>query len=160
MRVVIAAVGRLKDGPERGITARYLDRVTQIGRNVSLGPIEIIEVSESRARRPQDRMAEEALALRAAAGTQTPFATLDERGRALSSAGFAEDMARRRDNGCSVFGFMIGGADGLSPDLVRTAEFSLAFGGMTWPHQFVRMMLAEQIYRATTILAGHPYHRA
>nr|WP_256515724.1 23S rRNA (pseudouridine(1915)-N(3))-methyltransferase RlmH [Alsobacter ponti] len=153
------AVGRLKDGPERELVARYLDRARAGGRTLGLTGFESVELPESRAARPADRKAEEAAALRARAGDATLVA-LDERGASLPSDAFAERLGRRRDEGCRALAFVIGGADGLDPALVAQAAETLSFGRMTLPHQLVRIVVAEQLYRATTILSGHPYHRA
>lgn len=160
MRLVIAAVGRLKAGPERELVARYVERTGQIGRGVGLDPPDIVELDESRARRPEDRKREEAIALTAALDRRYAVFALDERGKAMSSETFAAEIGRRRDEGAAGLAFVIGGADGLAADFAAAAVARVAFGAMTWPHQIVRLMLAEQLYRAATILAGHPYHRS
>ncbi|MFD1704540.1 23S rRNA (pseudouridine(1915)-N(3))-methyltransferase RlmH [Methylopila henanensis] len=160
MRVVVAAVGRLKAGPERELVARYLERAGQVGRGVALGPVEVIELDESRARRPEDRKRDEAAALSAALDPKLLIYALDEGGKSPGSEAFAADLGRRRDDGAAGVAFVIGGADGLAADLLARASARVAFGAMTWPHQIVRVLLAEQLYRAATILAGHPYHRA
>lgn len=160
MRLVIAAVGRLKAGPERELVGRYLERAGQVGRGVGLGVPEIVELDESRARRPQDRKRDEAAALAAALDPRLLIAALDEGGRSPTSEAFAADLGGRRDAGAAGVVFVIGGADGLADEILRRAELRIAFGAMTWPHQIVRLLLAEQIYRAATILAGHPYHRS
>jgi 23S rRNA (pseudouridine1915-N3)-methyltransferase len=85
---------------------------------------------------------------------------LDRRGKVLDSQGFADRLARWRDNSVSDVAFLIGGADGHTETLLKEAELVLSFGAMTWPHLLARAMLAEQIYRAQQLLAGHPYHRA
>ena len=84
---------------------------------------------------------------------------LDERGRSLDTAAFAQQVGRWRDSGTAELAFLIGGADGLDRDLARSADLLLALGPMTWPHLLVRGLIAEQLYRAQQILAGHPYHR-
>lgn len=160
MRLVIAAVGRMKAGPERELVGRYLERAGQVGRSIGLGPPEIVELDESRGRRPDDRKRDEAAALAAAIDPRLVIAALDEGGRSTSSEAFAADLGRRRDDGAAGVAFVIGGADGLAPDFLARAEMRIAFGAMTWPHQIVRVLLAEQLYRAATILAGHPYHRS
>lgn len=159
MRIVIAAVGRLKDGPERQLAARYAERAAQAGRGVALGPLDLREIPESRARRAEDRKREEAEALRALLVPGARLIALDETGKTFSSPEFAARLGRWRDDGAPAVQFVIGGADGLDPGLVKAAALSLAFGRMTWPHQIVRALLAEQVYRAVTILSGHPYHR-
>ena len=160
MRLVIAAVGRLKAGPERELVARYVERAGQLGRSLGLDAPEIIELEESRARRPEDRKRDEAERLRAALDARFSICALDERGKTVSSEAFAADVGRRRDDGAAGLAFVIGGADGFSAEFLAAADMRLAFGAMTWPHQIVRILLAEQIYRAATILARHPYHRS
>jgi 23S rRNA (pseudouridine1915-N3)-methyltransferase len=159
MRIVIAAVGRLKDGPERELVARYAERAAQTGRALALGPVDIREISESRAKRAEDRKREEAAALTALFVPGAPVIALEESGKSLASLEFASKLGRWRDDGAPAAQFLIGGADGLDPALVKNAALVLSFGRMTWPHQIVRALLSEQIYRAATILAGHPYHR-
>lgn len=159
MKILIAAVGRLKDGPERELVARYAERATQTGRGVALGPVEIREIAESRARRPEDRKREEAEAFGALLVPGAPLIALDETGKSISSLDFAARLGRWRDDGAAAAQFLIGGADGLDPSLVQRAGLVLGFGRQTWPHQIVRALLSEQIYRAATILTGHPYHR-
>jgi 23S rRNA (pseudouridine1915-N3)-methyltransferase len=160
MRLVVAAIGRLKAGPERELVRRYADRVGQIGRSVGLGALEIVEFDESRGRRPEERKRDEAAALRSAIDPKLALVALDERGATPSSEAFAGMIGRSRDDGAAGLAFMIGGADGLDPALIADAHHRIAFGAMTWPHQLVRLLLAEQLYRAATILAGHPYHRS
>jgi 23S rRNA (pseudouridine1915-N3)-methyltransferase len=160
MRIVVIAVGRLKQGPERDLVERYLERAGALARKLGLRSIEIHELPESRARDAMTRMAEEAAAIEALIGGKAIVVALDERGKPLDSATFARHLGQWRDSGTDSCAFVIGGADGLSPDLRRKAKLSIAFGAQTWPHQLVRVLLLEQIYRAATILSGHPYHRA
>lgn len=160
MRLAVIAVGRLKQGPERELAGRYRERFEQIGRITGFRGLQIHEIPESRAGDAATRMAEESVAISAQIPEKSMLIALDERGNGLSSTAFAEHLARWRDQGVENTIFAIGGADGLSPDLRRKAGLRLAFGAATWPHQMVRVMLLEQIYRAATILAGHPYHRA
>ena len=152
MRIVIAAVGRMKAGPERELVARYLDRAAGGGKPLALTGFDVTELSESRASSPASRKADEAKALRSTLPEGIVVA-LDERGKSIGSESFASQLARWRDDGRPAVSFIIGGADGIDPDFV------LSFSPMVWPHQLVRIMLAEQLYRATTILSGHPYHR-
>ena len=159
MRIVLACVGRAKAGAERDLAARYIERAAAAGRSLGFSGATVAERDESRARRPADRMREEAHALRGTVSPGAVLVLLDERGAALDSPAFAARLGRARDDGASAFVLAIGGPDGLAPDLHREAALVLAFGAMTWPHQLVRIMAAEQIYRAVTILAGHPYHR-
>lgn len=158
MRIAIAAVGRMKQGPERELVGRYLDRAVASGRPLALTGFDVSELTESRASSSPARKAEEAKALRAALPEGIVVA-LDERGKMLGSEGFASQIARWRDDSRPAVSFVIGGADGLDPDFVKAADLTLSFSPLTWPHQLVRIMLAEQLYRATTILSGHPYHR-
>jgi 23S rRNA (pseudouridine1915-N3)-methyltransferase len=159
MRIDITAIGRLKAGPERILFDRYLDRATATGRKLGLSGFACTELSESRASSATARKSEEARALMAALPDKACIVCLDEHGQSQTSLEFADMIARWRDDGRQNLGFIIGGADGLAPDFVKNADKVLAFSPLTWPHQLVRIMLAEQLYRATTILDGHPYHR-
>jgi 23S rRNA (pseudouridine1915-N3)-methyltransferase len=159
MRIVVAAVGRLKPGPERDLAERYRKRAADGGRNIGLRDVEIVEIRESRAREMEKRVVEESIALANLIPDGAATVVLDERGETLDSLAFTGQMKRWRDAGRPVACFLIGGADGLSASLSEQADLRLAFGAATWPHQLVRIMLLEQIYRATTLLAGHPYHR-
>jgi 23S rRNA (pseudouridine1915-N3)-methyltransferase len=158
MRIAIAAVGRMKQGPERELVGRYLERAVGTGKPLGLTGFDTIELTESRASSSPARKADEAKVLRAALPEGIVVA-LDERGKTQGSEAFANQIARWRDDGRPAVSFVIGGADGLEPDFVKAADLTLSFSPLTWPHQLVRIMLAEQLYRATTILSGHPYHR-
>jgi 23S rRNA (pseudouridine1915-N3)-methyltransferase len=160
MRVVIAAVGRLKQGPERELAADYRKRAEAVGRAFGLRAVEIVEIRESRAQDAERRRTEESIAIANIIPEQAIVAMLDERGENLDSAAFAALLRRWREDDRPAACFIIGGADGLAQSLRERARLKLAFGGATWPHQLVRIMLLEQLYRAGTILAGHPYHRA
>ena len=160
MRLIVIAVGRMKQGPERELAERYRKRFDEIGRKLGFRGLDIHEIPESRAREAQARIAGEAAEIAALVPENSVLVTLDERGDNIDSAAFARHLGRWRDEGIANTIFMIGGADGLSPDLRRKSKLTVAFGTATWPHQLVRVMLLEQIYRAATILAGHPYHRA
>jgi 23S rRNA (pseudouridine1915-N3)-methyltransferase len=160
MRLVIVSIGRLKQGPERELAERYRERFDDIGRKLGFRGLDIHEIPESRARDAATRMAEEAAAISSAIPDKSVLVALDERGDNLGSEGFARHLGRWRDEAIGNTIFAIGGADGLSPELRGKAKLRIAFGSATWPHQMVRVMLLEQIYRAATILAGHPYHRA
>jgi 23S rRNA (pseudouridine1915-N3)-methyltransferase len=159
MRVIVAAVGRLKAGPERALAERYRQRAADAGRAIGIREVEVVEVAESRAREAARRCIEESIALASLIPEGAVIVALDERGQNLDSAGLAARVARWRDGGRQTVAFVIGGADGLAPSLREKADLSLAFGAATWPHQLVRIMLLEQLYRAVTILSGHPYHR-
>jgi 23S rRNA (pseudouridine1915-N3)-methyltransferase len=160
MRLVVVCIGRLKQGPERELAERYRERFDDIGRKLGFRGLDIQEIPESRARDATTRIGEEAAAIAAAIPEKSILVALDERGDNLDSARFAQHLGRWRDEATAHTIFAIGGADGLSPDLRRKAKLRIAFGAATWPHQMVRVMLLEQIYRSATILAGHPYHRA
>ena len=159
MRLVVVSIGRSKQGPERELAERYRERFDDIGRKLGFRGLEIQEIPESRARDPSARITEEATAISAAIPEKSVLVALDERGDNIGSIAFARYLGRWRDDQVASTIFAIGGADGLSPDLRRKAKLGIAFGSATWPHQMVRVMLLEQIYRAATILAGHPYHR-
>lgn len=160
MRLLIVAVGKLKQGPERELCERYLDRAQKSGRALGLTRIEAREWPESRAGRSDDRKVEEADQILRELPDASKIVLLDEHGANLTSIEFAELIASNRDRGLSDLVFAIGGPDGHGPQLLTRADRTIAFGAMTWPHQVIRVLLAEQIYRATTILSGHPYHRA
>lgn len=155
MRVHVCAVGRLRAGPERVLTDDYHDRFDRTGRPLGLGPVAEHEVEDKRG----GGMAAEAELLARAVPAGALMATLDERGRVLSSPEFAAMLAKWRDGGRQDVAFIIGGADGIDPAFRSRAETSVSFGAMVWPHMLVRVMLAEQLYRAATILGGGPYHR-
>ncbi len=159
MRILIAAVGRLKQGAERDLAADYCKRAAAIGKSVGLRDVEIVEIRESRARDAERRRIEESIAIANVLPERAVVAILDERGENLDSAKFAALLRQWRTEDRPAACFIIGGADGLAASLRSRATFTLAFGAATWPHQLVRVMLLEQLYRAGTILAGHPYHR-
>jgi 23S rRNA (pseudouridine1915-N3)-methyltransferase len=156
MRLHVCAVGRARAGPERDLTDDYLDRAGRTGRALGLGPAQLHEVED----RKGGGMAAEAGLLERAIPRGAALVALDERGKTLTSPRFADRIARWRDEGRSDLAFVLGGADGLAPPLRERADLSLSFGPMVWPHLLARVMLAEQIYRAVTILAGTPYHRS
>lgn len=156
MRVHLCVVGRLRAGPERDLVDEYLKRFERSGRALGLGPVSVSEVED----RKGGGMAAEAGLLRKALPAGARICVLDERGRVLSSPDFAARLADWRDTGAQDLAFVIGGADGIDPALRAEADFALSFGAMVWPHMLVRVMLAEQLYRAASILAGAPYHRA
>jgi len=160
MRLVVAAVGRLRDGPERELAQRYCKRAQQLGRRIGFRDTEVVEIRESRAQDVGRRMIEESIALSSVIPDKAATVILDERGDNLDSAALAALLQRWRDDGRPAAVFIIGGDDGLAQSLRDKATLRLAFGAATWPHQLVRVMLLEQIYRAVTILSGHPYHRA
>jgi 23S rRNA (pseudouridine1915-N3)-methyltransferase len=160
MRLVIAAVGRLKQGPERELAEAYRKRSDAIGRGLGFRAVEIVEIRESRAQDMERRRTEEAIAIANIIPERAVIALLDEHGDSIDSAGLAALLREWRAQDRPAACFVIGGADGLSPALSDRTKLKIAFGAATWPHQLVRVMLLEQIYRAGTILSGHPYHRA
>ena len=160
MRLIVAAVGRLKQGPERELATWYRKRAAATGRPLGWREVEIIEIRESRVQDRDRRRTEESIALANVIPDGGVVAVLDERGENLDSAALAGLIRQWRADSRTAACFIIGGADGLAPSLSERAKVRLAFGAATWPHQLVRIMLLEQIYRAGTILSGHPYHRA
>ncbi|MEO1734129.1 MAG: 23S rRNA (pseudouridine(1915)-N(3))-methyltransferase RlmH [Pseudomonadota bacterium] len=155
MKIRICAVGRLKAGPEKDLVDDYLARFDRSGRNLGLGPVTVFEVED---RKAGGKAGEAAQLLRAVPDTAL-LCCMDERGKQLSSRAFAAQLAEWRDAGRSELALVIGGADGLDPSIRTRADLSLSLGNMVWPHMLVRAMLAEQLYRSATILAGAPYHR-
>lgn len=160
MRLLIAAVGRLKDGPERELYLKYAKRIDDAGRSVALGPLTLSEIAEGRQGSAGQRRADEAARLAQAAESADFTVLLDEGGKTLGSDAFARALAARRDEGRRVAAFLIGGPDGHGDAARARAELTLSLGPMTLPHGLARIVLAEQLYRAQTILSGHPYHRA
>lgn len=146
----------MKAGPEKTLIDDYLTRFGRTGRALGLGPVSVVEVED----RKGGGMAAEAELLRRAVPKGAVICALDERGAVMSSPRFARRLADWRDGGSGDLAVLIGGADGIDPSLRAEAQFSLSFGAMVWPHMLVRVMLSEQLYRAATILAGGPYHRA
>jgi 23S rRNA (pseudouridine1915-N3)-methyltransferase len=159
MRILVAAVGKLKRGPEQDLAERYRKRAADAGRGIGLRGVEIIDIKDSRAREVEKRVVEESIALANVIPEGAMTIVLDERGDNLASLAFADRIKRWRDAGKPAAAFLIGGADGITAGLRDQAQMRLSFGAATWPHQLVRIMLLEQIYRAVTLLAGHPYHR-
>ncbi len=159
MRIVVAAVGRLKDGPERALLSRYVDRTAAAGRSVALGPVEVREIPESRAATPELRQRDEAERLLGKVRDCPLRVALDVRGKGLSSLDFARWLRDFRDAGEPTIAFLIGGPDGHGDEVRAGARRSISLGSMTLPHGLARIVLAEQIYRAATISSGHPYHR-
>ncbi|WP_121629206.1 23S rRNA (pseudouridine(1915)-N(3))-methyltransferase RlmH [Tropicibacter alexandrii] len=155
MRVHLCVVGRLRKGPERELIDDYLTRFDKTGRSMGLGPVSVVEVEDKKG----GGMAAEAALLRAKLPAGAVLCCLDERGEVISSPDFADRLARWRDTGRQDLALVIGGADGIDPALRAEADMLLSFGKMVWPHMLVRVMLAEQLYRAASILGGSPYHR-
>ena len=159
MLITVAAIGKLKAGPERELIDRFLARAGGPSKTIGLTFAER-ELPESRADNVAARKNQEAAALVASVAPGAVLVALDEGGTNLDSAGFAARLAKWRDGGTPGVVFAVGGADGHGAALLARADMRLAFGAMTWPHRLARAMLAEQLYRAVTILSGHPYHRA
>jgi 23S rRNA (pseudouridine1915-N3)-methyltransferase len=160
MRIVVAAVGRLKQGPERELAERYRRRAADSGRSAGLQAVDVVEIRESRAGDSARRMLEESIAIANIVPDRAATVILDERGESMSSASFAGRLQGWRAQDKPAVVFIIGGPDGLAPSLRDKASLAIGFGAATWPHQLVRIMLMEQIYRTVTIWSGHPYHRA
>lgn len=160
MRLLILAVGHARSTIEGALCDGFLDRASKMGRNMGFTSVALEEVSVSKAHESQARMDDEAQRLAARVPAGAHVILLDAKGRGMTSQDFAETLGLLRDAGTRDMAFVIGGPDGLMPLPGIRAGRSLAFGLQTWPHLMVRAMLSEQIYRAITILAGHPYHRA
>lgn len=159
MRVVVAAVGRLKSGPEHDLVARYAKRLQKSGKPVGITSLDYIEIPESRANTSEQRKEEEAETLLSKLNPRTHIFAFDERGKNGSSPNFARQIETVLDSGLGDIAFIIGGPDGLAQSMRDEAKQIVSFGKLTMPHQLVRVLVLEQIYRATTILTNHPYHR-
>ncbi len=157
MRLLLLAIGRLR-GCEKEQAAEYLKRAAPLLRRMGLTSVEMRDFPESRAADAAGRRRQEGQTLLRAAGKDAVLVVLDERGEVLSSREFSTRLARLAGGGRNL-AIIIGGPDGLDEELKDKARLSVSFGRMTWPHRLVRVMAAEQIYRAATIAAGHPYHR-
>ena len=156
MRIVIGAIGRLKAGPEPDLFKRYQQRFDQLGRGVGLGPLDLIEIPEARGQSTQLRQSQEGQQLLDRTGRCERRLVLDERGQQMTSAKFCQYLADARDDGVGSMAIIIGGADGHGPAVREAADLVLAVGSWTLPHGLVRIVLVEQLYRAATLLAGHP----
>ena len=152
MKLSLLAAGRAKSGPEGQLTARYIDRINRGGPAVGIGPASVTEYAS--------RQSAERLVRNAAARSGEMLCALDERDRLLTSREFARLLEKWRDNGCRRAVFLIGGADGIDPDLARQADCSISLGRMTFPHMIARALVAEQLYRSVSIMSGTPYHHA
>jgi 23S rRNA (pseudouridine1915-N3)-methyltransferase len=160
MRLCILAIGSARGSAEATLCEEYRDRAVKLGRNLGFAAVAIEEMPPSKARDAATRMKDEAQRLAARLPAGAHIVLLDARGKGMTSEDFAEMLGSLRDVGTGDLAFVIGGPDGLAPMPGKKPGRSLAFGPQTWPHLLVRAMLAEQVYRALTILAGHPYHRA
>jgi len=152
MRITIAAVGRLRDGPMQALYRDYADRLPW--------DLALKEVEERRKLSSPERMASESRLLAAAIPDKAAIVAFDACGKSLASEDFAQRLRQWQEQGTGDLAFVIGGADGLAPEWRQRAKLVLSLGPMTWPHLLVRVMLAEQLFRAHSILSGHPYHRA
>lgn len=159
MRIDILAIGRIKDQAEADIIARYQKRFDQTGRACGLGPLAIKDFPESRAAGAAERKADEAERLLTAAGRGS-LIVLEVTGQTMSSDSFARHLQRLADQGTKSCAFLIGGPDGHGAAVLSAAPLKMSLGSLTLPHGLARVILAEQLYRAATILTGHPYHRA
>ncbi len=155
MRIHLCVVGRLRRGPELDLVTDYLNRFDKTGRNLGLGPAQVIEVEDKKG----GGMSAEADLLLRAAPKGSLLVAMDERGKVMTSPDFAKKLGGWRDMGRQDLAILIGGADGLDPALRTQADFLLSFGKMVWPHMLARVMLSEQLFRAASILSGSPYHR-
>ena len=152
MDLLIVAVGRCREPAIVTLVDEYRRRCAWV-----LRVREVTTKGGAPGRQQAEAEAERLLAL---VPEGAVIVALDERGQDMPSEAFAGRLGRWRDEGQRAVAFLIGGADGLAPLARERAHLLLSLGRMTWPHMLVRVMLAEQLYRATTILAGHPYHRA
>ncbi|TNE37171.1 MAG: 23S rRNA (pseudouridine(1915)-N(3))-methyltransferase RlmH [Alphaproteobacteria bacterium] len=159
MKITLLAVGRGKNSPEQDLMARYFERFNALGASLGLGPISLIEVEEKRPIKGPERQRREAELLEKALPVGALRVALDERGKTPTSVEFADLLKRARDTGTPDLVFMIGGAYGFDREFLAAAQQKISFGKMTYPHMLVRALLAEQVYRAATILSGHPYHK-
>jgi 23S rRNA (pseudouridine1915-N3)-methyltransferase len=162
VKLTLCAVGKLGTTVENNLAKDYIGRAGQTGRGLGVSAVELIEVDARKAAKAQTSAllkAQEADAIRDALGEPGILITCDEHGEALTSRQIARRIDGYKDRGERRVTFLIGGADGLDPSLLEASAFSLAFGPQTWPHALARVMLAEQMYRALSILAGSPYHR-
>jgi len=155
MRLTITAISRIKAGPERDLIDDYLGRASASGRSIGLGPAEESEIDN----RSLANKAAESAALAATVPDGARLCLLDERGKTQSSRAFSKTLCQWRDEGAREAVFVIGGADGLDRSVFRQPDLTLSLGAMVWPHKLVRIMLAEQLYRAVSIASGSPYHR-
>jgi len=159
MKISVVAVGRARSGPEKTLTDHYCARFDNLGSTLGLARLELVEVEEKRPIKGAERQTREAALLLQAIPNGATIIALDERGKSATSTEFAKLVSDLRDNGIRDLVFLIGGADGFAPEIRSRAAHTISFGPATWPHMLVRTMLAEQLYRAATIMAGHPYHK-
>ena len=159
MQLILAAIGRLKKGPEQDLVARYGDRLTKAGKAIGITQVKTIEIVESRADSAAARKRDEAQSILSRLPDNCTIFAFDERGKSPNSRQFAQLINRELEDGSSSLALIIGGPDGLDASLTERADQLVSFGSATFPHQLVRVLVLEQVYRATTILTNHPYHR-
>jgi 23S rRNA (pseudouridine1915-N3)-methyltransferase len=160
LKLTIAAIGKLKAGPEKLLAEDYAARIPALGKKAGITAITIKDWSESQRPDSAQRIGEEEALLWSAVPAGAHVIAMDERGKTPTSQAFADNLRNLADRGQSDLVFMLGGPDGHSAQTRKNAHELLAFGPMTWPHRLARVMLLEQIYRSVTILVNHPYHRA
>jgi 23S rRNA (pseudouridine1915-N3)-methyltransferase len=160
MRLWIYAIGHMRGTPEGQLCEDFCDRARKLGRNMGIAAVVLEELPVSKQRTAEARMKDEAERLSARLPDGAHIVLLDARGKGMTSEDFAEMLGSLRDVGTKDMAFVIGGPDGLAALPGKKSGRSLAFGPQTWPHLLARALLTEQVYRALTILAGHPYHRA
>ncbi|MEX6632858.1 23S rRNA (pseudouridine(1915)-N(3))-methyltransferase RlmH [Hyphococcus lacteus] len=160
MRIVIAAIGKKRGGPETALVDDYLSRCKSMGRRIGFGDVTLAEADAPKALSGDALKQREGTLLLKAIPDGAQIIVLDERGENISSKKLAQLLGQMRDQGTGDVAFLIGGADGHGKEIKARAVRSISFGAATWPHMLVRAMLTEQIYRAMTILSGHPYHRS
>lgn len=156
--VRLLAVGRMKAGPERELFERYWTRATPLAKQLGFGALDVVELRESQAQNADQRKAAEATDLLAKLPDGAALIALDERGKAITTPDFSAKLETFKNAGKPV-ALIIGGPDGLDGSVRQRADLVISFGAMTIPHQLVRVLAAEQLYRAMTVLSGHPYHR-
>jgi 23S rRNA (pseudouridine1915-N3)-methyltransferase len=159
VRILIRAVGGIGSGPEADLCELYAGRIGKIGRGLGVTRFDMAERPESRARTVEERKSAEARDLLSQVPAGAVIIALDERGEALGSIAFARLIEAHKDGGAGTLAFLVGGPDGHGAEVLAKASRTLSFGPATYPHALARVLLTEQVYRALTILAGHPYHR-
>ena len=159
MQLILAAIGRLKKGPEQDLVARYSDRLTRAGKAIGITQFKTIEIVESRASSADARKRDEAQSILSRLPDNCAIFAFDERGKSPNSRQFAQLVSRELESGSPSLALIIGGPDGLDSSVKDRASQLMSFGSATFPHQLVRVLVLEQVYRATTILTNHPYHR-
>ena len=155
LSINICAVGRLRQSPEAALVSDYISRFNKLGRQLGLGPANIVEIED----KTNSGITAEAILLEKSIPKNSTVCILDENGKAITSPDLASLFSNWKDNSLKNVTFLIGGADGIEPNFKKKADYNLSFGKMVWPHSLARVMLAEQIYRSATILLKTPYHR-